>query len=240
MTESLPLVLIPGLLCTEALWRPQIEHLSDVAEAWVPKTSRHDNISRTAEDILAAAPAQFALAGLSMGGYVAFEILRQQPSRVRKLALLDTNARADVPEQAARRRAAMQRAKEQGNLRGVVDELMPILLHPDRLRDRTLTRLIHDMADEIGVDGYIRQQTAIIERPDNRPFLSRIDCPTTVIVGRQDALTPPKVAQEMADGIPGAEIAVIEDCGHLSTLERPEAVNAELRRWLSASQSSEA
>ena len=234
MAEPLPLVLIPGLLCTEALWRPQIEHLSDVVKAWVPKTSRHDNIPQTAKDILAAAPAQFALAGLSMGGYIAFEVLRQAPLRVRKLALLDSNARADLPEQAANRRAAMRRAQEQGNLRGVVEELMPILLHPDHLHDPALTRLIHEMADEIGVDGYIRQQTAIIGRPDNRPFLSSIECPTTVIVGRQDALMPPKVALEIADGIPSAEIVIIEDCGHISTLEQPEAVNAELRRWLLA------
>jgi pimeloyl-ACP methyl ester carboxylesterase len=232
MAEPLPLVLIPGLLCTEALWRPQIDHLSDIAKAWVPQTSRHNNIPQTAKDILAAAPAEFALAGLSMGGYIAFEVLRQEPLRVRKLALLDTNARADLPEQAANRRAAMTRAEEQGNLRTVVDDLMPILLHPNHLQDAALTRLIHDMADEIGVDGYIRQQTAIIGRPDNRPFLPSIDCPTTVIVGRQDALTPPKVAQEIADGIPNAEIAIIEDCGHISTLEQPDAVNVHLRRWL--------
>jgi pimeloyl-ACP methyl ester carboxylesterase len=231
MPKPLPLVLIPGLLCTEALWRPQIDHLSDVAKAWVPTTSRHNNIPQTAKDILAAAPAEFAMAGLSMGGYIAFEILRQEPKRVRKLALLDTNARADLPEQAANRRAAMTRA-EDGDFRGVVDDLIPILIHPDRVTDAALTRVIHQMAEEVGVDGYVRQQTAIIGRPDNRPFLSSIECPTTVIVGRQDALTPPKVAQEIADGVPNAEIAIIEDCGHLSTLEQPDSVNAQLRRWL--------
>lgn len=234
MAEPLPLVLVPGLLCTEALWRPQIAHLSSVAKSWVPKTHRHNNIIQTAQDILANAPPEFALAGLSMGGYIAFEMVRQEPLRIRRLALLDTNARADLPEQAANRRKAMQRAEEEGNLRRVVDDLIPILLSPEHQKDTALVRLVHDMAEEIGVDGYIRQQTAIIGRPDNRPFLPSIDCPTLVVVGQEDALTPPKVAREIADGIPNAELAVIEGSGHLSTIEQPDAVNARLRRWLTA------
>jgi pimeloyl-ACP methyl ester carboxylesterase len=116
----------------------------------------------------------------------------------------------------------------------VVDDLIPILLSPEHQKDTALVRLVHDMAEEIGVDGYIRQQTAIIGRPDNRPFLPNVACPTLVVVGQEDALTPPKVAREIAEGIPNAELAVIEGSGHLSTIEQPDAVNARLRRWLTA------
>jgi pimeloyl-ACP methyl ester carboxylesterase len=231
MAEVLPLVLIPGLLCTEALWRPQIEALGGLSKIWVPDTARRNSIPDTAKDILAAAPAEFALAGLSMGGYISFEIIRQAARRVRKLALLDTNARADLPEQAANRRLAMKQV-EKGDFRGVTDQLIPNLIHPSRLSDKALTDVIKSMAAQIGKDGYLRQQTAIIGRPDNRPLLPNIDCPTLVVVGREDALTPPKVAQEIADGIPNAELVIIETCGHLSTLEKPDEVNAHLRRWL--------
>jgi pimeloyl-ACP methyl ester carboxylesterase len=233
MAKSLPLILIPGLLCTEALWRPQIEALSDISDIWVPDTTRRHTMAETAKDILAAAPSEFALAGLSMGGYISFEILRRAPKRVTKLALLDTNARADLPEQAANRRIAMNQV-EQGEFRGVTDTLIPNLIHPDRLGDKALVDVVKEMATDVGKDAFIRQQTAIIGRRDNRPLLPTISCPTLVVVGREDALTPPKVAQEMADGIPNAELVIIENCGHLSTLERPEEVTSHMRRWLTA------
>ncbi len=233
MANSLPLILIPGLLCTRELWRPQIETFSEIADIWVPDTTRRNTIAETAADILAAAPTEFALAGLSMGGYIAFEIIRREPKRVRKLALLDTNARADLPEQAANRRVAMNQV-EHGEFRGVTDGLIPMLVHPDRLKDEELVGTVKKMALDVGKEAYIRQQTAIIGRPDNRPLLPTITCPSLVIVGREDALTPPKVAQEIADGIPNSELVIIERCGHLSTLEKPDEVNSEMRRWLEA------
>lgn len=233
MAKSLPLVLIPGLLCTEELWRHQIENLSDISDIWVPDTTRRHTIAETAEDILAAAPTEFALAGLSMGGYISFEIVRREPKRVAKLALLDTNARADLPEQAANRRIAMNQV-EQGEFRGVTDTLIPSLIHPGRLGDKELVDTVKAMARDVGKDAYIRQQTAIIGRTDNRPLLPTITCPTMVVVGREDALTPPKVAQEIVDGIPNAELVIIEECGHLSTIEKPEEVTSHMRRWLTA------
>ena len=199
----------------------------------MPDTTRHHDISWIAEDILKYAPTEFALAGLSMGGYISFEIVRQAPRRVRKLALLDTNARADRPEQAALRRESMQLA-EKGEFRGVTDRLLPSLIHPDRLNDTALTDTVKTMAKEVGKEGYLRQQTAIIDRPDNRPLLATIKCPTMVLVGREDALTPPKVAQEIADGIENSELVILEECGHLSTLEKPEEVTRHMRRWLTA------
>jgi len=233
MAKSLPLILIPGLLCTEALWRHQIEALSDISDIWVPDTTRRHTITETAADILAVAPTEFALAGLSMGGYIAFEIVRRSPKRVKKLALLDTNARADLPEQAASRRVGMNQV-EQGEFRGVTDTLIPSLIHADRLGDKDLVDVVKTMAMDVGKEAYIRQQTAIIGRRDNRPLLPTITADTLVVVGREDALTPPKVAQEMADGIPGSELVIIEKCGHLSTLEKPEEVTSHMRRWLTA------
>jgi pimeloyl-ACP methyl ester carboxylesterase len=231
MADRLPLILIPGLLCTKELWRHQIDNLSDLADITVPDTTRRHEIPWIAQDILKYAPTEFALAGLSMGGYIAFEILRQEPRRVRRLALLDTNARADLPEQQAARRVTMQQV-EKGEFRGVTGQLIPKLLHPDHLNDRTLTDLIKSMALEVGKDGYLRQQTAIIGRPDNRPLLKTIEVSTLVLVGRQDALTPPKVAEEIANGIENSELVIIEECGHLSTLEKPAEVTGHMRRWL--------
>lgn len=231
MAERTPLILVPGLLCTKALWGPQIEALADIADIAVAETALDDSFEAMAERLLRNAPAKFALAGLSMGGYVVFEALRQAPERIVKIALIDTNARADRPDQIAARRDAMALA-ERGEFRGVTDRLLPFLIHPARLDDEALTRLIKTMAREVGKDAFLRQQTAIMKRPDSRPMLAGIACPAMVIVGREDAITPLKVAEEMARGIPNATLHAIEDCGHLSTLERPEEVARLMRAWL--------
>jgi pimeloyl-ACP methyl ester carboxylesterase len=184
-----------------------------------------------ARSVLAAAPPTFALAGLSMGGYIAFEMMRQAPQRVTRLALLDTSARADRPEQVKQRHIAIGAARTVG-VRAVQGLLLRMLVHPDRVHDRALSERILMMADSVGVEAFVRQQTAIIGRPDNRPFLGQIKCPTLIIVGAQDALTPPKVAEEMAAGIAGSKLEIIPDCGHLPTMERPEVVNRLLAQWL--------
>ncbi|MBI1205652.1 MAG: alpha/beta fold hydrolase [Azospirillum sp.] len=229
--EPLPLILLPGLLCDHALWRHQTDHLSDVSEPWVADLSGAVSIADLAASVLAAAPPRFALAGLSMGGYVAFEIMRRAPERVVRLALLDTSARPDTPEQTRRRRGLMALARR-GAFRGVTPQLLPILIHPDRQSDAALTGEIVTMAERVGRQAFLDQQTAILHRPDSRPGLGAIACPTLVLCGRQDALTPLAVMTEIADAIPGARLAVIEDCGHLSPLERPDAVTAQMRRWL--------
>jgi pimeloyl-ACP methyl ester carboxylesterase len=186
-----------------------------------------------AKSILAAAPERFALAGLSMGGYIAYEIMRQAPERVTKLALLDTGAWADAPERKEQRLRRNALAQREG-AGAVQDELMSALIHKGRLADKAFTGMIRQMAVDIGTEGLVRQHAAIMGRPDNRPFLPSIKCLTLVIVGLQDALTPPEMAQEIVAGIPGAKLEVIPDCGHLSTLERPDAVNRALRAWLTA------
>ena len=231
MTAKTHLVLVPGLLCTAALWGPQIEGLSEVAEITVADHTRHDSMEAIARSILAEAPERFALAGLSMGGYVAYEIVRQAPGRVTRLALLDTGSRADAPERSAARRELIATGEREG-VRRVSEILMPQLVHPDRLSDRPLVEKVLQMAEDTGFDAFKRQQMAIMGRPDNRPLLPSIKCPTLVLVGREDALTPVELSQEIAAGIPGARLEIIPHCGHLSTLEQPEAVTRALRTWL--------
>ncbi len=227
-----PLMLLPGLLCDGALWRSQVEGLSDIAEPRVADLSRDDTMTGMANAVLEGAPERFALAGLSMGGYVAQEIMRLAPQRITRLALLDTSCRADTPEQRNRRLDFIAMTRH-GKFKGVTKRLLPLLIHPDRIGDEELTDTIMKMAEHIGKEGYIRQQNAIMGRPDSTWDLGRIQCETLVLCGRQDALTPLESHREMAADIPHSTLSVIEDCGHLSTLERPEAVNAALRDWLS-------
>jgi len=226
-----PLLLLPGLLCDGALYQAQIAAVADIAAPIVGDLTRHDSLVDMAAAMLAETPDYFSLVGLSMGGYVAQEIMRQAPHRVIRLALLDTSARADSDEQRARRRGLIELAGK-GQFKGVTPRLLPQLLNPDRLTDQVLVDIIIGMAERIGRDAFLRQQAAIMGRPDGRTDLGRIACPTLVLCGRQDALAPPAVHQEMAAAIPGAELVVVEDCGHLSTLEQPDIVSDALRRWL--------
>ncbi len=228
----IPLILVPGLLCTDALWRAQVHGLADVAGITVTaEHTRHTDIGAIAGAILAAAPPCFALAGLSFGGYIAFEIMRRAPHRVDRLALLDTTANGD-PEARGRLRREMIKQARTGRFLGVTGGLLPQFIHPDRLDDQVLVNEIKEMALRVGRDGFIRQQTAIIGRPDSRRDLAEIDCPTLLLVGRQDLLTPLARHEEMQAAIPNARLSVIEECGHLSTMERPDEVNQALREWL--------
>jgi pimeloyl-ACP methyl ester carboxylesterase len=231
MADKTPLVLVPGLLCSPALWAPQVAGLGDVADITVADHTRHDSMAAIADSILAKAPEQFALAGLSMGGYIAQQIVLQAPQRVMRLALLDTGSRADTPERKQRRLQLNALAEREGVGR-VQEELMPLLIHKDRLADKPFVDLIVQMAVDTGVEAFLRQHTALMARRDNRPLLPSIRCPTLVLVGLQDTLTPLELSEEIAAAIPGAQLEVIEDCGHLSTLERPDAVNRALRAWL--------
>jgi pimeloyl-ACP methyl ester carboxylesterase len=232
--KKFPLVLVPGLLCDAQLWQPQLENLTDVADIWIADHTRSDTMAGVARDVLADVPfASFALAGLSMGGYIALEIMRQAPQRVARLALLDTAAGADLPAQSQKRMDFIALA-ERGKFPGITDVLLPLLIHPSRLRESALTDVIKSMAKNVGEKAFVRQQRAIMSRADSLRLLAAIDCPTLVLCGRQDALTPLAQHEKIAAGIKGARLEVIEDCGHLSTLEKPAEVNAALRRWLSA------
>jgi pimeloyl-ACP methyl ester carboxylesterase len=225
------LLLVPGLNCTEELFAPQRAALAELCSISIGYHRQDDSLQAIAQRILEAAPARFALAGLSMGGYIAFEILRQAPDRVERLMLLDTNARADNEEQRGVREG-MIRIVEDGDFARVNAMQWLRLVHENRREDRALRAIIDAMAEATGAAAYIRQQRAIMERPDSRPFLMEIRCPTTIIVGDGDVITPPKVSEEMRAGIPGSTLIVIPDCGHLSSLEAPEAVSHAMAKWL--------
>ena len=227
----LPLVLLPGLLNTRRLWETQIADLADVAEVFVPELWRHDSIGAMAEATLKIAPERFALGGFSMGGYVAFEILRRAPERVERLALMDTQATPDTPEATARRRGFIEQTKL-GRFHGVQPSLLPTIVHRDHLNDQAVIQPILEMAAEIGADGFCRSQTAMIARPDSRPPLVDIKQPTLVLVGRQDTATPLARAEEMAADISHSQLVVLDRCGHMTPLEKPAEVTAALRRWL--------
>jgi pimeloyl-ACP methyl ester carboxylesterase len=231
VTEPLPLVLIPGLLASARLYAPQIPQLWREGAVMIADHTRADSVAALARQILERAPRMFALAGLSMGGYIAFEVLRQAPERVARLALLDTSAAADTAEQSAARRAQMALVA-QGRFTEVLEALFPRLLHRTRHEDSALLELCYLMAQEVGPEAYLRQQTANITRPDSRAMLGGIRCPTLVLVGDGDELAPPERAAEMARGIAGARLVSVPQCGHLSTLERPEEVTVALLEWL--------
>jgi pimeloyl-ACP methyl ester carboxylesterase len=231
MTSRTPLVLLPGLLLDRRLYGPQLGALADVAAIDVPDLTQDESMAAMAERVLAAAPERFALCGLSMGGYLAFEIMRQAPERIERLALLDTQARPDTDEARERRLSMMAQARE-GDFAGVLQRLLPLLIHPGRLADQALVGLIASMAEGVGREAFLRQQNAILNRKDSRPSLGAIACPALVLCGREDALTPAPLHHEMATEIPNATLAVLPNCGHLSPLEAPEAVSALLRLWL--------
>jgi pimeloyl-ACP methyl ester carboxylesterase len=231
MTSPTPILLIPGLACSPRLYAEQMPLLWRHGPVTVADHTRDDTMAAIAKRILASAPPRFALIGLSMGGYIAFEILRQAPERVARLALLDTSARPDAPDATERRTRAIALVRE-GRYADVTDGLFAMLVHPDRKKDERLRAINRMMADEVGPDAYIRQQTAIMHRADSRPTLAAVKCPTLVLVGDADQLTPPALAEEMAAGIAGAQLATVPQCGHVSTLERPEAVNAALEAWM--------
>jgi len=230
-SESLPVVLVPGLNCSARLYAEQIPALWQFGPVTVGDHRRDDSMAAIARRILADAPPRFALAGLSMGGYIAFEILRQAAARVAKLALLDTGAGAEVPERTAQRKPLIALA-QQGRFAEITEDQFPLLVHRSRHGDTALKAQVRAMNQETGPEAYCRQQHAIMGRPDSRPGFAAISCPTLVLVGDEDQLTPPALAHEMAGGIPGAQLVVIPECGHLSTMERPQAVTQALLDWM--------
>lgn len=226
------LVLVPGLGCTERLFAPQVAALGSPRIRFADHR-RDDTMPAIARRLLEEAPPRFALAGLSMGGYVALEVLRQAPERVCRVALLDTGPGAD--DAAARERRLRQIAlAEGGKLDEVQEELWPRLVHPDRRDDRALRDVVEAMMADTGPEAFARQQRAIMGREDSRALLSQLEIPTLVLVGDADAPTPPHLAQEMADLVEWSSLVIVPDCGHLSTLERPEAVIHALKAWLAA------
>lgn len=228
---STPLVLLPGLLNTRRVYEHQVEALQDIADITIPELWQDDTIGAMADAVLAIAPPRFALGGFSMGGYVAFEMFRRAPARIDRIALIDTQAIPDSTESRTRRHALIEQTRL-GRFHGVHSTLLPQIIHPSRLKDSAVVQPIVDMAKEIGADGFVNQQQSILGRADSRPLLVEIEVPAVVIVGRQDMATPLPRSQEMAADIANAQLVILEECGHVSPLERPAEVSAALRRWL--------
>jgi pimeloyl-ACP methyl ester carboxylesterase len=228
---AMPLVLIPGLTCTAELFALQWPILARGRTVFTADHMQDDTIAAITARLLVSAPPRFALCGLSMGGYIAFEVMRQAPERVTRLALLDTGAKGATPE-TNKPREQMISLTERGSYSEVINLFWPRFVAPHRLDDQTLRATVRQMANETGPEVFVKQQRAIMTRVDSRPGLAAISAPTLVLVGELDQATPLAESQEIAEGIKGSRLVVLPGCGHLSTLEAPEAVNTELLAWL--------
>jgi pimeloyl-ACP methyl ester carboxylesterase len=232
MPAGLPIVLVPGLGSSVRT------HLSILPALWrhgsvfVANQTRDESIAAMAARVLDEAPPKFSLIGHSLGGYIVLEMIRQQPHRVARLALLNTSARPDTPEATAVRRERIAETQA-GRYAEMQEKYFPLIVHPDRANDATLIELSRRTREDSGPEAYLRQQHAIIARIDSRPHLKDIRVPTLVLSGDKDMLISNELSKEMAAMIPGAELVIVPDCGHLAPAERPEAVIAALDGWLS-------
>ena len=231
MDNFMPILLVPGLGASPRIYAPVVPALWRFGPVTVANHIRDDSMGAIVARILAEAPPRFALAGHSMGGYIAFEIMRQAPERVAKLALINTQARPDTPEATERRRGQIARAQG-SEYHAMLDDLFPGLVHPSRREDASLRQLTHEMGDDIGAKAFVSQQTAVIGRADSRPTLAVISCPTLVLTGDEDNTIPNSLSKEMAEGIPGAKLVIIPQCGHLPQVEQPQATGEALVEWL--------
>jgi pimeloyl-ACP methyl ester carboxylesterase len=234
MNERRPtLVLLPGLAADAVMWRDQLDALAD---PWRPQVadvnSHHDSIEAMAAALLAQHTGELVLCGASMGGIVAMEAARQAPQRIRALALLGTNARPETDDMRTLREGAIE-LFAQGQVREVIEPNVALAFHPDQARDAALTGAYLEFVLRAGADQLIRQNRAIIARPDARTHLPLLRCPTLVMCGDADQLTPLECSQEIAALVPGAELVVVPRCGHMLTMEQPALVNARLSSWLS-------
>lgn len=229
MAEAL--VCLPGMMCDARLFGPQIAEFSADVAVMVAPVTQGERIEEIASGLLDQLPARFALAGLSMGGIVAMEILRRAPQRITRLALMDTNPLAETPQVAANREPQIVKARS-GRLKEVMrDEMKPNYLAPGPHRGEVLD-LVMDMAESLGPDVFVRQSRALQRRPDQQNVLRKCTVPTLVLCGAHDQLCPVKRHQFMAELIPDARLVVLEESGHLPTLEQPVETSAALREWM--------
>ncbi len=233
MSEKIHLVILPAFMTTGALWHHQIDALADLAAIQVIDLTSYDSIERMARAVLEQSPENFALAGLSLGGYTAFEIMKRAPERVTRLALVSTTARADTQERLDGRKAQVEMVRA-GQFDAAVEPYLAMIQNPDNPFDPAVFKNVHAMCQEVGPTSLIDQQLAMMNRSDSRAVLPNISCPTIVICGRQDQPAPLEHSEEIATAIPDAKLVVVENCGHFSAIERPEEVTAAMREWLQA------
>jgi pimeloyl-ACP methyl ester carboxylesterase len=231
------LILVPGLMCDETVWQYQAGELGDIADITIADHGSLNSLTAMADAILEAAPRRFAIAGHSMGGRVAFQVFRRAPERVAAIALMDTacTPRAAGPagaEEAGQRYRLLHKARNEG-MRAMGAEWVQRMVHPERLSDATLMNAILDMIARKTPEIFEAQITALLDRPDAREVLPQIHCPSLVLCGREDGWSALSHHQEMAAMIPKSRLVVIENCGHMSTMERPAEITAAMRAWLS-------
>ena len=238
------LLLLPGLLCDRAAWAPVLPHIQGVAKCSIPDYADATSLSAMAERVLAGAPPTFAVAGHSMGGRVALEIVRRAPGRVERLALLDTGCRARPlgaagDAERAGRLALLASAREHG-MRAMARTWVQPMVHPERLADTVLIEAILDMFSRRTPPQFAGQIEALLDRPDATDVLRAVTCPTLVLCGREDGWAPPPQHEEMAALVPGSRLAILDRCGHMAPMELPDAVGAALAEWLQATPDSNA
>lgn len=235
MSERIPLLLLPGLLNDAELWRDQLTDLADIADCTVGDLTRGETLQAVAEEVLSQAPERFALAGFSLGGFVAQQILRVMPGRVLRLALVDTSIHADSPERAAQRASqAVSVRLSEGNpgraFHGFGDKLMRSYIDASRLDDHGLVQRVRDMTARLGAEVFLRQSA--LERADGHGLLAAYHDPLLIICGANDRITPLAVSEEMHALVPHSTLVVIPECGHLAPMEKPDDVSQALRAWL--------
>lgn len=231
MNDRVPLLLIPGQLSTDLMWLPQAAALADIAAITIADQNRAETIPSIAGSVLEQAPPRFVLAAHGMAGFIAFEMLRRAPDRVLGLALLDTLAPADNAAQTARRQRYLEQVAA-GHFVDIVDERIPVVVHPSRIADPAVAGIVRRMAMDTGPARFAAQTRAIMGRPDSRPSLRDIRCATVLVWGRQDGMATHDHQQEMLAGIANARLAILEDTGHFTTLERPGDVARILRELI--------
>lgn len=238
-----PLVLLPGFLCDQTVWEQQIARLSGLADCMCPNYGLVDSLPDMAELVLQRAPSRFALAGHSMGGRITLEIYRRAPERVLRLGLFDTAyaAREDGPagEAEARGRFALLDVARAHGMRAMAQQWLPPMLHPrvmrsDHAKDAGLVESILQMIERKTPEIQLAQINALLNRPDATDVLGTVQCPALILTGEQDSWSPPALHEEMAAAIPGSTLVIIPECGHMATLEKPEAVTEAMRAWLQA------
>jgi pimeloyl-ACP methyl ester carboxylesterase len=232
MTQRPFLAFACAHLTDERLYAAQLAALGDRYECRAFVFREHDSLGAMAEELLANTPEHFTLIGLSLGGYLAFEVIRRQLHRLERLALLDTTAAADPPARQAGRLADMAKVRA-GGIEALIPELPARWLLPAHTQRADLVALMADMARSVGAQGQLNQQSAMLGRPDSYADLEKVPIPTLVMCGRQDPVTPVADHQAIAARIAGSRLAFIEDCGHLSAIEQPQAVSRALADWLS-------
>ena len=225
------LVLIPGTLCDVSLFDNQQIGISDLVNCRAVDCSRCNNLADMAALILSEIEGDFALLGFSYGGIIAFEMMRQAPQRITKLILLNTNHKAPSEATIASQKK-YSKMVETGDFRKITtDFTKESMLHPDHAKNLEIREQVLNMALNVGELGFVNQVKAQLNRPDSTNDLPKINCPTLIITGREDRICPPALHEEMAQLIPNSELVIIEECGHLSTLEQPEIVNETIRKW---------